>query len=114
MVALLRPLTKHPDLRKCILTNDVLEDLVALFDDIVTQLKENFGQAMDGLHCLLECSALLVIVHVITHSLSARGDPALSRSKAWGQPPELQSVQTFSDIGSRRYGLHTSLFGTAL
>ncbi|KAN0091571.1 Uncharacterized alpha/beta hydrolase domain (DUF2235) domain containing protein [Tylopilus felleus] len=55
MVALLRPLTKHPDLRKCILTNDVLEDLVALFDDIVTQLKENFGQAMDGLHCLLEC-----------------------------------------------------------
>ncbi|KAF8554223.1 hypothetical protein OG21DRAFT_1115422 [Imleria badia] len=55
VVALLRPLTKHQMLRERILTQDVLETLVNLLDVIVTQPGGNFGQAMDGLNCLLQC-----------------------------------------------------------
>ncbi|KAF8445037.1 hypothetical protein L210DRAFT_3059908 [Boletus edulis BED1] len=55
VVALLRPLTKHPILRERILTQDVLETLVQLLDTIVEKSKGSFGQAMDGLNCLLQC-----------------------------------------------------------
>lgn len=57
VVALLRPLTKHQSLRERILTEDVLETLVNLLDVIVRQPGGNFGQAMDGLNCLLHCGA---------------------------------------------------------
>lgn len=68
VVALLRPLTKHQILRKRILTQDVLDTLVNLLDAIIKERKGNFGQAMDGLSCLLRCGALVIIMHVLTHS----------------------------------------------
>ncbi|KAG9309255.1 hypothetical protein JVU11DRAFT_10738 [Chiua virens] len=55
VVALLRPLTRHPVLRERLLTEEVLETLVTLLDAIVSQSGGNFGQAMDGLICLLQC-----------------------------------------------------------
>ena len=64
MVALLRPLTKHQILREHILTRDVLATLVTLLDWIVQHPAGIFGQAMDGLNCLLECGALVNIVHL--------------------------------------------------
>ena len=67
VVALLRPLTQHPILREQILTPDVLEILVELLDAIIKQPKGNFGQAMDGLNCLLQCSAFVIAFHLITH-----------------------------------------------
>ena len=79
MVALLRPLTKHQVLRKRILTQEVLEALVTVLDEIIRQPGENFGQAMDGLKCLLQCGALVIIVHLATESLFVRGLPANSR-----------------------------------
>lgn len=68
VVALLRPLTKHEVLRKRILTQDVLETLVKLLDVIVRQPGSNFGQAMDGLNCLLRWGALVIGVNLGTHS----------------------------------------------
>ena len=59
VVALLRCLTNHRILREHILTQDVLEDLVKFFDVIINRRTENFGQAMDGLNCLLECGAMV-------------------------------------------------------
>jgi hypothetical protein len=67
VVALLRPLTKHQVLRDRILTQDVLATLVKLLDWIVEHPAGIFGQAMDGLNCLLQCGALAVIVHLVTH-----------------------------------------------
>ena len=64
VVALLRPLTKHQILRERILTRDVLATLVTLLDWIVQHPAGIFGQAMDGLNCLLECSALVNIMHL--------------------------------------------------
>ncbi|KAG9309064.1 hypothetical protein JVU11DRAFT_10946 [Chiua virens] len=51
MVTLLRPLMRHPSLRKQVLTKDVLEVLVMLLDELVSLFGWNFGQAMDGLAC---------------------------------------------------------------
>ena len=99
MVALLRPLTKHQVLRERILTQDVLETLVNLLDVIVLQPGGNFGQAMDGLNCLLQCGALVIIVHLATRLLFVRGYPTNSRREARGQPPQFQHVQTCPDIG---------------
>ncbi|KAF8552930.1 hypothetical protein OG21DRAFT_1325093 [Imleria badia] len=55
MLTLLRPLAKHQILRERILTQDILQALVELLDVVVTQPGGNFGQAMDGLNCLLQC-----------------------------------------------------------
>ncbi|KAG8214234.1 hypothetical protein J3R82DRAFT_11042 [Butyriboletus roseoflavus] len=68
VVALLRPLTKHEILRQRILTKDVLETLVKLLDVIVEQPGGNFGQAMDGLTCLLRCEDTR---QIITEKLGA-------------------------------------------
>lgn len=68
MVALLRPLTKHQILRERILTPDVLETLMKLLDAIISQGGGNFGQAMDGLNCLLQCGTLVFVVNEVTDS----------------------------------------------
>ena len=60
VVALLRCLTNHKILREQILTQDVLEALVKFFDAVISR-RENFGQAMDGLNCLLQCGMLVII-----------------------------------------------------
>ncbi|KAF8552014.1 hypothetical protein OG21DRAFT_1466371 [Imleria badia] len=52
---LLRPLTEHHILRERILTQEVLETLIKLFDAVIGEPRGNFGQAMDGLNCLLQC-----------------------------------------------------------
>ena len=74
VVALLRPLTKHQILRERLLTPDVLETLVKLLDAIVSRTGGNFGQAMDGLNCLLQCGALVIIVHSETKLMDPSED----------------------------------------
>ncbi|KAF8445048.1 hypothetical protein L210DRAFT_3061081 [Boletus edulis BED1] len=55
VVVLLRSLTKHQILRERILSLSILEPVVELFDAIIEQQTESFGQAMDCLSCLLQC-----------------------------------------------------------
>ncbi|KAN0091567.1 Uncharacterized alpha/beta hydrolase domain (DUF2235) domain containing protein [Tylopilus felleus] len=102
VLALLRPLTKYPDLRTRILTEDVLNRLAELLDTIDTRSRGNFGHAMDGLSCLLEFGALVIIVHLATHSSRVRGDPGYFRQYAQDQTPWFHRVQTFSDIESEQ------------
>ena len=66
VISLLRPLTKHHILRERILSRDILETFVELLDVIIHQTEGSFRQAMDGLICLLQCSALVIIVHLET------------------------------------------------
>ena len=66
VISLLRPLTKHQILRERILTRDILETFVKLLDVIIHQTEGSFRQAMDGLICLLQCGALVVIEHLET------------------------------------------------
>lgn len=65
IVALLRPLTRHPDLRRLMLTPDVLHIFMELLDQIISHPRDNFAQAMDGLDCLLNYGAFasILIVH---------------------------------------------------
>ena len=63
VAALLRPLTRHQVLRERILTQDILGTLMDSLD-VVIEMGGNFGQAMDGLSCLLQCGALVIIVHL--------------------------------------------------
>lgn len=101
VVALLRPLTKHQVLRERILTQDVLETLVKLLDVIVEQPGSNFGQAMDGLNCLLRCGALVMIMNLATNSRPARGHPYNYHREARGRFTDSQRIQTFSDTGGQ-------------
>lgn len=57
---------------------------------------------MDGLSCLLEFGALVIIVHLATHSSRVRGDPGYFRQYAQDQTPWFHRVQTFSDIESEQ------------
>ena len=66
VVAILKPLTEYKLLRERILKPDVLKALVNLLDSIIDQKKGNFGQAMDGMTCLLQCGALVIVVHLET------------------------------------------------
>lgn len=66
VVALLRFLTKHEILRENVLTDDVLDTLMTLFDTMINLTGRNFIQAMDGLTCLLQCGVLVVIAHLDT------------------------------------------------
>ena len=75
VVALLRPLTNHRVLRERILTEDMLETLMKLLDAIINQGGAIFGQAMDGLDCLLQCGALLSCICKIDNSYFIRGHP---------------------------------------
>ena len=67
VLALLRSLTKHKILRERILTPEVLDTLVDLLDSVVIHPAGIFGHAMDGLSCLLQCGALVITVHLVTH-----------------------------------------------
>ena len=78
VLALLRPLTRHSILRERILTLEILEMLVKLLDVVVMKRGGNFGQAMDTLNCLLQCGALVIIVHLISRLRFIRGHPAIS------------------------------------
>ena len=55
---------KHEILRHHILTKKVLEKLVTLLDAVVKDPAGNFGQAMDGLNCLLQYGALVIIAYI--------------------------------------------------
>ena len=77
MLALLRPLTRHSILRERILTLEILEMLVKLLDVVVMKRGGNFGQAMDTLNCLLQCGALVIIVHLISRLRFIRGHPGI-------------------------------------
>jgi hypothetical protein len=76
VVALLRCLTNHTILREQILTQDVLEALMKFFDALISRRGENFGQAMDGLNCLLQCGALVIIVYPETKPTIRQRAPA--------------------------------------
>ena len=67
VVALLRPLARHADLRQLTLTPGVLRVFTGLLGCILSHPGENFAQAVDGLGCLLNCSAFVYIlcVHVL-------------------------------------------------
>ncbi|KIJ60018.1 hypothetical protein HYDPIDRAFT_190199 [Hydnomerulius pinastri MD-312] len=62
VLALLRPLTKHDELRESLLTPDVVTHFVTFLDSMLKDRRgqpgENFIHVMDGLVCLLQCDAL--------------------------------------------------------
>lgn len=57
-VALLRPLAKHRDLRRSVLTTEVVNAFLQLLDYVIGVQGEHFAHVMDGLSSLVELRTL--------------------------------------------------------